>query len=185
MKINPKKTIVLLALFAASFGIASCGSDIPEKVSTKNVTATVVDSGPSKEDVDKLNRQIWINKSNEKTWVDTTNRQIWVQRTNAKIAAQAAEKAAAERAVVRRSSPSGSSGGHGDGFLACVRAHESDTAGGYSAQNPSSSASGAYQILDSTWQNYKGYPTAASAPPHVQDERAQQLPKSAWNGSGC
>lgn len=70
-------------------------------------------------------------------------------------------------------------------FLACVRAHESDTAGGYSAQNPTSSASGAYQIIDSTWGNYKGYAHAKDAPPAIQDERALQLPRSAWHGTGC
>src|SRR6478735_7470380 len=43
-------------------------------------------------------------------------------------------------------------------FLTCVRHHESDRTGayphirGYTAQNPGSTASGAYQFLDSTWR---------------------------------
>src|SRR5690554_2361534 len=39
-----------------------------------------------------------------------------------------------------------------DPFLTCVRAAESDRSGGYAAQNPRSTASGAYQFLDSTWR---------------------------------
>lgn len=87
-----------------------------------------------------------------------------------------------------------------DPFLTCVRHHESDRGpwphtNGYAAQNPVSSASGAYQYLRGTWvtvsarAGYGGYPTAASAPPHVQDAVAmwhyKNLGPSAWAGSGC
>ena len=78
-------------------------------------------------------------------------------------------------------------------FLSCVRAHES--AGNYTAQNPSSSASGAYQFLDSTWQRvspkagYAGYARAAHAPWWAQDAVALWMynngGRSAWNGTGC
>lgn len=40
---------------------------------------------------------------------------------------------------------------HNDPFLVCTRAHESDTAGGYLAYNPSGPYFGAYQYLQSTW----------------------------------
>ncbi|MEP7330657.1 MAG: transglycosylase family protein [Terracoccus sp.] len=62
------------------------------------------------------------------------------------------------------------------GVLARIKACESG--GSYTAQNPSSSASGAYQFLTSTWRALPasaGYPTAASAPAGVQDRAAQQL----------
>lgn len=62
------------------------------------------------------------------------------------------------------------------GVLARIRACESG--GSYTAQNPSSSASGAYQFLTSTWRALPastGYPTAASAPASVQDRAARQL----------
>ena len=85
-------------------------------------------------------------------------------------------------------------------FLTCVRHHESDRGAyphinGYGAQNPDSTASGAYQFVDGTWRNvsakagYPGYATAAHAPWYVQDAVALWLynngGKSAWNGTGC
>jgi len=78
-------------------------------------------------------------------------------------------------------------------FLTCVRSHESG--GNYQAQNPRSSASGAYQFLDSTWRNasaragHAGYGSAAAAPWWVQDAVALHMVnnggRSAWNGTGC
>jgi hypothetical protein len=87
-----------------------------------------------------------------------------------------------------------------DPFLTCVRHHESDRGaapyiGGYGAENPSSSASGAYQFIDSTWRTvsaragHGGYARAVHAPWWVQDAVAMYLVntggKSAWAGSGC
>ena len=79
------------------------------------------------------------------------------------------------------------------GFLACVMRHESG--GNYQAENPVSTASGAYQFLDSTWRTmsaragHSGYSHAASAPPAVQDAVAIYTVNSgwssAWNGTGC
>ena len=79
------------------------------------------------------------------------------------------------------------------GFLACVRRHESG--GSYTAENPTSTASGAYQFLDSSWRTlsagagYAGYSHAAYAPPAVQDAVAIYTVnsgwRSAWNGTGC
>ena len=61
-----------------------------------------------------------------------------------------------------------------------VKARESG--GDYTAQNPMSSASGAWQFLDSTWDNYDGYARAADAPWWIQDARAREV----WaNGAGC
>ena len=79
------------------------------------------------------------------------------------------------------------------GFLACVRRHESG--GDYRAENPVSTASGAYQFLDSTWRTlsgragHSGWGHAASAPAWVQDAVAVFTVESgwasAWNGTGC
>jgi hypothetical protein len=85
-------------------------------------------------------------------------------------------------------------------FLTCIRHHESDRGAyphtnGYGAHNPSSSASGAYQFLDSTWRNvsarsgHGGYARASHAPWYVQDAVALWMynngGRSAWAGSGC
>ena len=79
--------------------------------------------------------------------------------------------------------------------LRCIRAHESDTAGSYRAQNPRSTASGAYQYLNGTWRSvasqagFPGYARAIYASPYVQDNVAfwhiSHLGTSAWAGSGC
>jgi hypothetical protein len=58
-------------------------------------------------------------------------------------------------------------------ILATIRAKESG--GDYTAEAPGSTASGAYQFLDSTWDNYGGYAHAADAPPEIQDQKAAEM----------
>jgi hypothetical protein len=60
----------------------------------------------------------------------------------------------------------------------------------YSAQNPSTSASGGFQIMDETWAGFGGYQHAKDAPPAVQIAKAQQLYASSGTGpwaasAGC
>jgi hypothetical protein len=60
--------------------------------------------------------------------------------------------------------------------LSAIKQCESN--GNYTAVNPSSGASGAYQFLTSTWQSLSasaGYATAAAAPAAVQDAAALEL----------
>lgn len=95
------------------------------------------------------------------------------------------------------SSAHASTGGQLPDQLVKIRYCESG--GNYSAQNPTSSASGAYQFLDSTWRGLpaaQGYARAKYAPPAVQDAAALQLyrragsspwlaSKSCWGSMGA
>jgi hypothetical protein len=69
-------------------------------------------------------------------------------------------------------------------FLACVVRHESH--GSYTAENPTSTASGKYQFIDASWRAYSkmaghpGWSHAASAPPAVQDAVALWLVNKGW-----
>lgn len=52
---------------------------------------------------------------------------------------------------------------------------ECESHGNLVAQNPRSTASGKWQILDSTWAGYGGYARAMDAPESVQDDRAREI----------
>jgi hypothetical protein len=59
-----------------------------------------------------------------------------------------------------------------DAILRTIRQLESG--GDYTARARGSSASGAYQFLDSSWGGYGGYARAYVAPPQVQDAKAME-----------
>lgn len=97
---------------------------------------------------------------------------------------QAALAAQREAREARRSSGGSSrgsapaqygSGACGGDLPPCSVMMCESSGGNLRAQNPRSSASGKWQILDSTWAGYGGYARASDAPESVQDERARQV----------
>lgn len=70
-------------------------------------------------------------------------------------------------------------------FMAALRSVESS--GNYKAigtQTPWGTAKGAYQYLDSTWDNYGGYASADLAPPEIQDEKAAADMQAIYDKNG-
>lgn len=55
------------------------------------------------------------------------------------------------------------------------RIKECESHNNYQADNPRSTASGAWQITDVTWNGHGGYQRAKDAPPAIQDEKALLL----------
>ena len=53
-----------------------------------------------------------------------------------------------------------------------------ESRGNIRAENPTSTASGKWQFVDGTWNNYGGYHHASDAPESVQDARAREV----WAG---
>jgi murein DD-endopeptidase MepM/ murein hydrolase activator NlpD len=67
-------------------------------------------------------------------------------------------------------------------ILATIRAME--TGGDYSTTITTSTASGAYAFLDSSWGGYGGYARAKDAPPAVQDAKAAEMASSVLQRNG-
>ena len=59
-----------------------------------------------------------------------------------------------------------------------------ESGGDYTADNPTSTASGAYQYIDGTWDGYGGYSHAGDAPPDVQDAKMRADTQAAYDRLG-
>ena len=189
---------------AAAYALPSEGSLTPSTAEATPAKATTRDHGALAQRADvKFRREVRAEREAEVRLAYfrqvVRNRQAFALKLHAYKQAEAAKAAADQAASEARSArqasnaatpqASGPSTGRCGGDLppCCVMNRESG--GNIRAQNPSSSASGKWQFVNGTWNNFGGYPTAASAPESVQDAKARQLwaggaGASHWGG-GC
>ncbi|HSX42075.1 MAG TPA: transglycosylase family protein [Candidatus Saccharimonadales bacterium] len=103
----------------------------------------------------------------------------------ARLKASEAVKQAAAQAVAKKAITTPVAAKPQGDMLAAIRYCESRN--DYQAQNRRSSASGAYQFLDSTWARFGGYQRAKDAPAEIQDQKASQALQlrgtAPWNAS--
>jgi hypothetical protein len=111
------------------------------------------------------------------SFIDAYWREVWIRTTlwNRWMAhAAEIERIRAEAAAY----PPGQCGGSLPPCWVMMR----ESRGDIRAENPTSSASGKWQFIDSTWAGYGGYRHASWAPEKVQDDKARLL----WaGGRGC
>ncbi len=192
------KTLALLMLVLLPVALTSCSNgtqaEAERVTASAEATTTTTDPGPSKADLQKVWIAVQTNRDTERwnntiKWVNTTN---WVDATNARLAAEEAarqKELAAEKAASNPPSMNTPGNGRCGGNLPPCCLMNRESGGNITAQNPTSSASGKWQVISSTWNGYMGYPSAASAPEWVQDQFAAQLwaggaGSSHWGG-GC
>lgn len=196
-------------LFVASPATDSAQAD-QEVVSTASTSTTQAGPTPAQVklwtdtvNLNTWNRAVWINKTNERLWVERQNQLAEAERqaaakaeAKAQAAADAEAAAASRRAAPAPSpepspapapAPSGESvGDHGgvcNGYdLPPCYVVQRESGFNPTAENPTSTASGLYQFIDSTWAGFGGYSHAAYAPVSVQVAKARIV----WaNGAGC
>ena len=114
-----------------------------------------------------------VRAANEARWYSVA---VWNEAVAANaraLASRSHPSSPTRRTAGPRSGESGTGACGGDLPPCSVMMCESG--GSLTAQNPRSTASGKWQILDSTWNGYGGYASAADAPEAVQDARAREI----------
>lgn len=131
---------------------------------------------------------------------DAADLEAWVagveqaQAEQATVVAAARQRATSRQQQPRSSSPAPPAAGYEGSATGSVNGYpcggdlppcyvlKRESGGNPAAHNPSSSASGLWQFLDTTWAGFGGYARAMDAPASVQNEKARIV----WaGGAGC
>lgn len=182
----------LLAIGATAFAVntettsqgAQAASGTGMSRTIRAATSTTIDAAKERAAIDATNKQaaaIELAEAQKKAAIaQAQQHQADLEKLAAiqrLAAAQEANRAAAAATPPPAPVSSGVQGACGGSLPpCCVMMRESH--GNPTAVNASSGASGKWQFMANTWANYGGYPTAASAPEAVQDQRAAQI----WAG---
>lgn len=202
-KMSLSKRIIVIA--SIIFVLVVAVGFIPQKADSENqntITTTTIQEEKQFEnsldksiavlshnaDVEKVYKTIWINNTNQKLWYEKAAAIEAEKQRQAAIAAQKKkEQEQAKIAQQKQQAPaqqtnSGPATGRCGGDLPPCYVMMRESRGIITARNPSSTASGKWQFLNSTWAGFGGYAEAWMAPESVQDAKARIL----WDGGrGC
>lgn len=176
-----KLALTAFAMIAVAVVVLSCGQQ--ENVAVETVSspeAPVTEAASPTTTIrtwDQMTTDEW---GFVKTWYDAENTP---PPTTAPPVVKKAVVVRKPAAAPRQSAPAAEQGnGQCGGDLPPCYVMNRESGGNIRAKNPTSTASGKWQFLNSTWQGYGGYGSAMDAPEEVQDARARAL----WSGgSGC
>ncbi len=205
MRRNRLLSVIVVAGIVAVGGVAFVASpatdsaQAEQEVVTATASTTTTQAGPTPAEVEAFADAVNLNTWNTAVWVHKTNEAAWIEATNERLAAEEAARqlAASERAAAAKAeaaanpapAPSPSPApvaeqgtGRCGGDLPPCYVMMRESGGNIRAQNPTSSASGKWQFIRSTWAGFGGYAEAYLAPESVQDAKARIL----WaGGAGC
>ena len=173
--IQKRATITIITLAAMIFGVIVV-HQVQAALSTKDTKIKEL----KRQDVIHAGNYLDLSKRYDKTRADyknlAENDANWRDRATRLEKENQTLKSGVSRGAERTGRRAVSRGKKRSGSRSLEQIKMAESGGNYKAKNPRSSASGAYQFLDSTWRATTGLPgSARDYPKAVQDEAARKL----------